>query len=341
MAAAFRTEFSEKQGKDTMQRGRYLLAALASVLALTAAASTPVLAGPQNTPSLPILHPDDGRVLVTFGGVLKATGYNVYRRPAGGTATLVNATPTPYTWLIDDNGGAGLANGTPLFYSVKAVVGGAEGPASPENVTTPAPALFGALRLYNITTPGIEPAPGSVTLDTAGDTVTIKASGDDIWDAQDGQSFLATPVTGDFTIIAQFLGAPTGGEPTYGKVGLQMRTGLNPLDEYALVFISTHRDPAILFEWRKLIDATGNGGGGNGSPADDQKYPVWLKLSRQGAMVAAQESLDGTTWTDVTDAQDFTRLPPTVYVGVAATAHQDKTFLDGKFKASSLSITTP
>jgi hypothetical protein len=57
--------------------------------------------------------------------------------------------------------------------------------------------------------------------------------------------------------------------------------------------------------------------------------------------MAAQQSQDNTTWTDVTDAQDFTRLPPTVYVGVAATAHQDGSFLDGKFKASTLSITSP
>jgi hypothetical protein len=284
-----------------MQRGRFLhLAALAGVLALTAGARTPANAAAINTPAAPILSPDNGRVLVTFGGVLNATGYNVYRHEGGGAATLVNAAPTPYTWLIDDNNGAGLTNGTPLFYSVKAVVSGAEGPASAENVTTPAPPLFGALRLYNITTPGIAPAPGSVTLDTASDTVTIHASGDDIWDAQDGQSFLATPVSGDFTIAAQFLGAPTGGEPTYGKVGLEMRTGLEPLDEYA-----------------------------------------WLRLSRQGTTMAAQQSQDGTTWTDVTDAQDFTRLPPQVYVGVAATAHMDKSFLDGKFKASSLSITTP
>jgi len=57
--------------------------------------------------------------------------------------------------------------------------------------------------------------------------------------------------------------------------------------------------------------------------------------------MSAQQSQDGTTWTDVTDAQDFTRLPPTVYVGIAATAHMDKSYLDGKIIASSLAITTP
>jgi hypothetical protein len=120
-----------------------------------------------------------------------------------------------------------------------------------------------------------------------------------------------------------------------------MRTGLAPLDPYALVFISTHRDPAILFEFRKLLDGTANGGGGGGDTADDQKYPVWLRLSRQGTTMAAQQSQDGSTWEDVYEAQDFTRLPPTVYVGIAATAHQDKSYLDGQIIASSLSISTP
>jgi regulation of enolase protein 1 (concanavalin A-like superfamily) len=323
-----------------MHRSIYSCLAMMAV-ALGLVAGGTAYAAPVDTPSAPILTPDDGRVLVEFGGVLKATGYNVYRHAAGGTAALVNATPTTQSWLVDDNNGAGLTNGTPLFYSVKAVVNGAEGPASAENVTTPAPPLFGSLRLYNITTPGINPAPGSVTLDSASDTVTIHASGDDIWDAQDGQSFLAAPVTGDFTITAKFLGAPTGGEPTYGKVGLMMRTGLEPLDPYAYAFISVHRDPAIMFEFRKLLDGTGNGGGGNGDIADDQKYPVYLRLSRQGTTMSAQQSLDGSNWTDIYDAQDFTRLPPTVYVGVSATAHMDGSYLDGKFQASSLSITTP
>jgi hypothetical protein len=326
-----------------MQRGRYVfVAALAATAVLSAAGARSAQAADLKSPAAPILTPADGRVLVTFGGVLNAAGYNVYRHAAGSTAELVNSAPTPYTWLIDDNGGKGLANGTPLYYTVKAVLADkTEGPASLENVTTPAPPLFGALVAYNITTPGVDPAPGTVTLDTAKDLISIHASGDDIWDKQDGQTFVATPVTGDFTIKAKFPGAPTGSGSNAAKVGLEMRTGVAPLDPYAFVFISQVRDPAILFEFRKLLDGTGNGGGGGGDAAADQKYPVWLKLARQDTTMSAQQSQDGTTWTDVTGAEDFTRLPPTVYVGLAATAHQDKSYLDGKIVASSVSITSP
>jgi hypothetical protein len=331
-----------------MQRGRFLqLTVLAGVLALTAGARTPANAAAINTPAAPILTPTDGRVLVTFGGVLNATGYNVYRHAAGAAAALVNPSPTPYTWLIDDNGGAGLANNVSLWYSVKAVLNGAEGPASAENVTTPAPPLFGALVAYNITTPGVDPAPGTVTLDTTKDLITIHTSGDDVWDGQDGQTFVATPITGDFTIQAKIPGPPKGGDPTYGKVGLEMRTGLQPLDAYAYAIVFEHRDShPIQFEWRNTAKGAADqgsfaGGGGIGDSADDQKYPVWLKLSRQDTVISAQVSEDGTTFNAIADAQDFVSLPPTVYVGLAATAHQDKAYLDGQIVASSVSITTP
>src|SRR5690348_1805166 len=127
-----------------MKRSRYVyLAALAGVLALAAGTMQPAHAAALNTPGTPLLTPADGRVLVSFGGVLNATGYNVYSQTdASSTPVLVNAMPTPYTWLIDDGGGKGLKNGTPLYYSVKALVPDAsgkptEGPASALAVTVP------------------------------------------------------------------------------------------------------------------------------------------------------------------------------------------------------------
>jgi hypothetical protein len=59
--------------------------------------------------------PDAGAVLLTYTEVPNAVGYNIYRRAATDTpdkAVLVNSTPTPYAWFIDDNGGKGLTNGT-------------------------------------------------------------------------------------------------------------------------------------------------------------------------------------------------------------------------------------
>jgi len=334
-----------------MQRGRYIhLAALAGALALAAAGARPAHAAatPLTTPSQPILTPADGRVLVEFGGVLNAVGYNIYSHAAGSTPVLVNAQPTPYTWLIDDGAGKGLKNGTTLFYSVKAVTADStgktsEGPASVENATTVDPPIFGTLVAYNMNTPGTMLNPGTATYDKTKDLITLHASGDDVWDGSDGQTFLATAVTGDFTIIAKIPAPPTGGEPTYGKVGLEVRDALYPGARYGFLFASTHRDsPAeIMFEGRTAPEGGATFSGGTGGDTTAQKFPVWVKLARSGTMVSAQQSQDGKTWTDTFDAQDFMRLPPTLYVGIGATAHVDDPtmYLDGSIVASSLSIT--
>src|SRR5438093_12957985 len=86
-----------EEGKVTMQRGRYThLAALAGMLALAAGAVKPAqgAATPVNAPAAPTLTPGDGAVLVTYGGVLNAVGYNIYSHAAGSTPVLVNAKPT-------------------------------------------------------------------------------------------------------------------------------------------------------------------------------------------------------------------------------------------------------
>lgn len=338
-----------------MQRGRYIhLAALAGVLALTAGTMQPAHAAAVavNTPAAPVLTAGDGAVLVTFGSVFNAVGYNIYSHAAGGTATLVNAKPDAYTWFNDDGAGKGLKNGTALFYSVKAVFADStgkmtEGPASAENAVVPNPPLFG-LVAYNFTTPTHPVQPGLVTYDKTKDLINIHTSGDDVWDASDGQTAALTKVSGDFTITAEIPAPPKGGDPTYGKVGLEMRTSLEEDAPYAFVFASVNRDPEVMFEGHfgaeGASNASANTFSGGSLALADAKFPVWIRLSRSGTMMDAQQSEDGgKTWTEVQQAQDFSRLEPDLYVGIAATAHTDDPTmeLDGQIVGSSLSITTP
>jgi hypothetical protein len=331
-----------------MIRGRYTrLALLAGALALAAGGTRPALgaATPVTAPSAMVLTPGDGAVLVSFGGVLNAAGYNIYRR-SGSQAVKVNDKPNPYIWFIDNGGGQGLQNGSAIYYSVKAVrPDGSEGPASSEAVTIPDPPLLGSLVVYDLTTPGTPVVPGSVTYDATKKILAIHSSGDDIWDKNDGQTFAAMPISGDFTIQAKLPTAPTGGSSDgYGKVGLEMRAGLTPGDPYALIYASVARSNDVNFEGRIDIGTSNNFGQG-GSSLDETKYPLWLKLTRQGTMVNAQESFDGTAWTDVGNAQDFGSLSSNTYVGIAATAHdgsgKNQLFVDGQIDATSLSITTP
>ena len=53
-------------------------------------------------------------VLLTFNGAPNAVSYNAYRRAAANVndpLVLVNSTPSPYTWIIDDGAGKGLTIG--------------------------------------------------------------------------------------------------------------------------------------------------------------------------------------------------------------------------------------
>jgi regulation of enolase protein 1 (concanavalin A-like superfamily)/predicted lipoprotein with Yx(FWY)xxD motif len=337
-----------------MQRGRNIhLAALAGALALAAGTMQPAhgAAVAVTTPAAPLLTPGDGAVLVTFNGVLGAAGYNIYSHAAGAAPTLVNAKPDAYTWFNDDGGGKGLKNGTPVFYSVKAVLVDStgkmsEGPASADGVTVPAPPLFGGLVAYTIGTQN----PGSATYDKAKDLITVHTSGSDIWDGSDSGTFVGTKVSGDFTITGKIPAPPTGGEPTYGKIGLMMRSSLDNDAPYAFVFASVHRDnPAeIMLEGHFAAEGTNAASatvfsGGTGGDTTAQKFPVWVRLTRSGTMIDAQQSLDGKTWTETYQAEDFTRLAPDQYVGIGATAHVDDPtmYLDGQIVGSSLTITTP
>jgi hypothetical protein len=331
-----------------MTRGRAIhLGTRAGVLMLAAGimGRASGAAAPITTPAPPLLTAGDGAVLVTYGGVLNAAGYNIYRRGADQTpdkAVKINGDkPDPFTWFIDDGGGKGLKDGAPLYYSVKAVLpDNKEGPASPETVVVPNPPLLGSLVTYTIGTLN----PGSVTYDSAKKVITVRASGNDIWANADGQTFVGTPILGDFTLTARILAPPAYEDPgaarSDGKIGLEMRTSPEFGAPYAMVFASVMRDPEILFEGRMSVLGGTTFSAGQTDFAD-LKFPVWVRLSRADTIMTAQQSTDGTAWTNVTDPQDFAALPPVTFVGIGETAHDDTQYLDGQIDAASLSITTP
>jgi hypothetical protein len=318
------------------------LAGLAAAMGLLAGAIRPAAAqGPSKAPSYVQAFPNAGAALVTWGAVLGATSYNLYRYEMGQTpekAMRANLQPNTLTWFIDlGPEGKGLPNGKPLFYSVKAVLqDGSEGPASPTATVTPQEPVLGGFFYHTIGTLN----PGSVTV--ADNVLTIRGSGADIWDDQDDQTFLAVPVAGDYMITAKLLEKPTidaGDESDYGKIGLQIKYDLTKGAPYALIFASVNRDPEILYERRLgfLGGDPGNGGAG-GTSLDETTFPVWLRLIKKENTIAALQSFDGKTFTGLGDPVDFGRMPLVTYVGITATAHKDGAYVIGKFDASSITI---
>jgi hypothetical protein len=312
-----------------MQRGRYSdLALLGGFLALTLGiAGTAGAAALSNTPVGVQVFPAPNRLLVTFGTVPNATGYNIYRREAtadASTAAKVNTDAVPHGWFIDDGAGQGLPNGTNFYYSVKAVISGAEGPASGEALGMPqVPIGDGFLLYYLDNGPPANPPilPAKLTLDTAADTLTIESTGADIWDNQDRGEFLARPVTGDYSITVKVLEISKPVDPNTSnnvKIGPMIRDTLFIGSRYAYLHSTSGR--GVLWERRTGWLGTGTNNGTTGTSHDDTTYPLWLRLTKEGAVITASQSNDGVTFTQEggeDTPEDFERMNDVTFAGIA------------------------
>jgi hypothetical protein len=212
-----------------------------------------------------------------------------------------------------------------------------ESPASAEVLVTPQEPILGVFFWHDIGTFN----PGSVTV--SGSVLAIRASGDDIYDNADGQTFLAVPLAGDYTLTAKLLEKPLiedGLESNSGKAGVQIKFGLQDGDPYAFAFASVSRDPEFMFEGRRLFGGgpDGNFTGGTTNEAD-AKFPVWLRLVKKEDTITALQSFDGKTFEEIFEAQDFAHIPAVTYAGIAATAHSDERYINARFELSSLQIT--
>lgn len=325
-----------------MNRTRSLwlfVGAVASAVAVAPAQT----AGLPTSPARVQAFPGTGAVLITYTTAQNATGYNVYRRPHGEAAdkaVKVNAQPTPFTWLIDDGGGAGLANGAPLLYSVKAVLqDGSEGAASKDVVVTPQVPVLGSFYAHDIGTTD----PSSVTLEN--NVLTIKAGGSELWDTTDEGTFVGTAIAGDYSITAKVLEKPTGGHEASAKAGVMVREELTPGSRYAFVMLMSGR--GTFFEGNKgtfgaLPDGTQAWFAHNGTDNDNTTAPVWVRLTKTGGIFTGFQSSDGTNYEPIGGEEDYGRTLAVTYVGLGVSAvstnDPNKRPVTAKFDATSIKI---
>jgi hypothetical protein len=291
-----------------------------------------------------------GVVLVTWLAAPDpaVVGYNVYRRAAGvaaDKAELANPQPVTVNSLLDTGpNGSGLPLGQPVTYFVRAVARDAAGnmsevPGSGEAVVTPQnPTVLpaGSFFFYHIDTANA----GTVTVEN--NVLTIRASGTELWDTHEGQTFLAMPVAGDYQITAQVREQPVNAEPEngdgYAKIAVQIKAGVFRGDPWGAVFTSVERDPAVLFEGRKTYQGGVNNYSQPGSGQLETTYPLWLRLVKQGGTITAFQSSDGNSFTQVGDPQEYGTLPPVTYAGLAVTSHRDGQYTIAKFDIPSIKI---
>ena len=150
-------------------------------------------------------------------------------------------------------------------------------------------------------------------------TYTVKGAGADVWGTSDAFHFLSQSLNGDGTIVARVTSVE--GTQAWTKVGVMMRSGLGPGAAHAFMLVSSAK--GLAFQRR-----TGDGGGTTHTAAASAAAR-WVKLDRQGAVIVASVSTDGTSWTEV--GRDTFALGPTLQVGLAVTSHDASQLATGTF----------
>jgi hypothetical protein len=329
------------------------LATLAATLALLAGIARPARAQGLGFPALApptdvLAYPRDKAVFLTWTHSPDdaIVGYNVYRRNADQTADkagLVN-TSGPITTTFGTD--TGVTNGAAYLYNVKAVYKDAAGKltesAASQDVPATAANLPGPFALVTLDTNNL----GTATVD-ANNIMTIRASGQDVWDDRTEGTFLVAPVTGDFQITVKVTERPKLEDPDNGdpaaKVGLVILFGgLHHADkgETAYYYNSVERDPEFLMEGRNL-DLTNWGVSDNSPASADTTFPAWLRIIKKGQMVTAlfSEDANGATFKALGPPHDMGGpVPALAYAGVAVTARKEHQWVIGKIDLNTLKI---
>jgi regulation of enolase protein 1 (concanavalin A-like superfamily) len=180
---------------------------------------------------------------------------------------------------------------------------------------------------FTVTGSGIPPPPptsswefgdlGAVGLagsnTASGNTITVNASGADIWDASDAFRFVYRVVSGDCTVEAQVWSLTN--THAWAKAGVMIResTAANAQNVFAFITPSN----GVVAQQRAIT--------GGSTVATNGPWwvaaPYWVRLVRAGNRITAFSSADGTTWTQFA-AYDVT-MGVTAQVGFALTSHDN------------------
>jgi hypothetical protein len=183
----------------------------------------------------------------------------------------------------------------------------------PPTITTLASADIGA------------PKPtGATTVLTPGRDYDLLAGGADIWNTSDQLRFAYRQLTGDFDVIVRLDSLTNTND--WAKAGLMARESL-AANSRNLFALATPGPNGYRLQTRSTPGGTTTTAG-SGAIA----YPnTWLRLRRTANTFTAYRSTTGTTWTQY--ATSTLTLPPSLYVGLAATSHNTSQATTARFRS--------
>src|SRR5262245_34676531 len=108
-----------------------------------------------------------------------------------------------------------------------------------------------------------------------GNSMFMRATGDDIWDGSDQFRFTYQPLSGDCAIVARI--TDFSATDAWTKVGVMIRESLNPDSKHAFALLSGTQGLAFQRRAAATGSWTDHTGGGWGAS------PIWLKVERLGS----------------------------------------------------------
>ena len=166
-----------------------------------------------------------------------------------------------------------------------------------------------------------------------GSTMTIDASGANLWDDHDDFYFVYQPLNGDGEIIARV--SDITGTHINANAGVMIRETLDDGSRYAMV--SARASNRVDYLRRRNTD--GNSQASSGSITGT---PAWVRLERVGDVFSGYESTDGVNWTLI--SQVTISMNQSAMVGFGVTSKRPNIQITATFENVSLNtsdVTVP
>lgn len=168
------------------------------------------------------------------------------------------------------------------------------------------------------------------TLAVTGNSMFMRATGDDVWGGSDQFRFTYRPLNGDGAVVARITNL--GATDAWTKAGVMIRESLNADSKHAFALLSGTQ--GLAYQRR----AAATGGWTDHTAGGWATAPVWLKVERRGSTVTASYSGDGASWTQI--GSDTISMASTVYAGLALSSHTSWAYATAEFSNVSMTGAT-
>jgi hypothetical protein len=217
---------------------------------------------------------------------------------------------------------ANSALATAAFSNV--AIGGSTPPPTTPPPTTPPPS--GSLSLTTSVDIGPVGVAGSTT--NANGVYTVRASGTDVWGAQDEFRFVYAALSGDGEITARVDSLTTW--ENWARAGVMIRETLSPSSRFAFAILSGGH--GVSFQYRS---SAGGSAAQSGTADEVTRAPYWVRLRRAGNVFTAYVSADGQTWRQHGSSVTIA-MGASVYAGLALSSHANSVLATAAFSNASV-----